>query len=139
MGGFFDKVYRLVSLVPTGRVVSYGQVAAWLGEPRAARTVGWALHGLPSGSDVPWHRVINGQGQISNTRYSDGAVRQRDLLEAEGVVFGADDRADMAIFRWQGPSLEELNAVWNDRPLNNDANQAGRAHQTHVQPKTPEP
>lgn len=139
MGGFFDKVYRLVSLVPTGRVVSYGQVAAWLGEPRAARAVGWALHGLPPGSGVPWHRVINGEGRISNTRHSDGATRQRDLLEAEGIVFDADGRLDMAIFRWQGPSLEELDAIWNDRPLINDADQSGRAHRTHVQPKTPEP
>ncbi|MFB0536550.1 MAG: MGMT family protein, partial [Anaerolineae bacterium] len=59
MGDFFSRVYRLVSMIPRGKVASYGQIARMLGSPRGARTVGWALHGLPEGTDVPWHRVIN--------------------------------------------------------------------------------
>ena len=58
-GGFFDRVYTVVRRIPAGRVTSYGHVAALCGKPCAARTVGWALHGLPDGSDVPWHRVVN--------------------------------------------------------------------------------
>jgi O-6-methylguanine DNA methyltransferase len=68
MSGFFERVYRLVRLVPPGKVTSYGAIARMLGQPHAARTVGWALHSLPEGSDVPWHRVINSQGRVSTRR-----------------------------------------------------------------------
>lgn len=75
--GFFERVYRLVRQTPPGKVTSYGAVARMLGHPRAARTVGWALHSLPpsvppSGGDeregdVPWWRVINSQGRVSTS------------------------------------------------------------------------
>jgi len=51
--GFFDRVYALVSLIPYGKVATYGQIARLLGVPRAARTVGWAMHGNPTGSECP--------------------------------------------------------------------------------------
>ena len=109
---FFQQVYSLVSLVPYGRVASYGQIASLLGQPRAARTVGWALHGLPEGSSVPWHRIINNQGRITNSNREDSIQQQRSLLEAEGVVFGPDGRADMSQYRWYGPTFEALDAIW---------------------------
>jgi O-6-methylguanine DNA methyltransferase len=108
---FFDKVYRLLALVPSGKVVSYGQVAAWLGDPRAARTVGWALHGLPEGSGLPWHRVINGQGRITTPHLGHTAIRQRELLELEGIAFGPDERVDMDRYRWAGPTFEQFDAI----------------------------
>ena len=105
---FFEKVYVVVRMIPRGKVASYGQIAACLGHPRAARTVGWALHGIPEGSDVPWQRVINAEGRItiSNVEYS--ASLQRQLLEEEGIVFGADDRVDLGVYRWNGPDWVEL-------------------------------
>ncbi|GIW11219.1 MAG: hypothetical protein KatS3mg061_2276 [Dehalococcoidia bacterium] len=62
---FRDAVACLVSRIPPGRVMTYGQVAASLGLPRAARAVGTALHLLPDPEAVPWWRVINAQGRIS--------------------------------------------------------------------------
>ena len=108
---FFERVYVLVRMIPRGKVATYGQIAAYLGHPRAARTVGWALHGIPRGSDVPWQRVINARGRISisNVKYS--ASLQRELLEEEGVVFGADDRVDLSTYRWEGPDWAELDVV----------------------------
>ncbi len=102
MSNFFARVYQVVRWVPPGRVVSYGQVAAMLGAPHAARTVGWALHALPADSDVPWHRVINAHGRISTScREHDASVQQR-LLEDEGVVFDERGYVDMRRFRWEG-------------------------------------
>lgn len=108
---FFEKVYILVRMIPRGRVASYGQIAAYLGHPRAARTVGWALHGIPEGSDVPWQRVINAKGRItiSNVEYS--ATLQRQLLEEEGIIFGDDERVDMGAYRWEGPDWVELESI----------------------------
>jgi O-6-methylguanine DNA methyltransferase len=115
MAGFFDGVYRLLALVPCGKVVSYGQIAAWLDQPRAARTVGWALHGLPEGSGLPWHRVINVQGRITTPCQEHTAARQRELLELEGIVFEQDGRVDMKAYRWAGPTFEQLDAVHRGR------------------------
>jgi methylated-DNA-protein-cysteine methyltransferase-like protein len=100
---FFQDVYRIVSMIPLGKVATYGQIAAYLGNPRAARTVGWALRALPEGLDVPWHRVINAQGRISLSRRRGGAQQQRAMLEEEGVIFDQEGRIDLKRYRWEGP------------------------------------
>src|SRR5262245_33464756 len=91
----FDEVYRVVKLIPKGLVMSYGGVARQCGSPRSARYVGFALHDLPDNTKVPWWRVINSLGRISN-QYA--PLEQRDLLEAEGVVVSKDLRVDMRLF-----------------------------------------
>src|SRR5438132_13236024 len=58
----FSRILRVVARIPRGRVATYGQVARLAGLPNHARHVGWALHGLPAGTPVPWHRVINARG-----------------------------------------------------------------------------
>jgi methylated-DNA-protein-cysteine methyltransferase-like protein len=98
--GFFEQVYRLVRQIPSGRVASYGVIARRLGRPGAARTVGWALHSLPDGCDVPWHRVVNSQGRISAAGREQAADLQRALLEAEGVTFDSNGCIDWARFGW---------------------------------------
>ena len=62
---------------PRGRIINYGSVAALVGEPRAARGVGYALSHLPPGTDVPWWRVVNRRGAISTSRLTGLAQRQR--------------------------------------------------------------
>ena len=98
--GFFEEVYTIVAQIPTGKVASYGQIAAILGSPGAARTVGWALHSLPRGRDIPWHRVINAAGRISFNSRGVEANLQRTLLESEGVVFDISGKVDMERFQW---------------------------------------
>jgi methylated-DNA-protein-cysteine methyltransferase-like protein len=94
----FDRaVYALVRRVPSGRAVTYGQVAALLGRPRAARAVGGAMRRCPAG--VPWHRVVNAQGRISRRARAAGMVTQRLLLEREGVTFRRG-RVDLARHGW---------------------------------------
>jgi methylated-DNA-protein-cysteine methyltransferase-like protein len=107
---FFEQVYALVRCIPPGRVASYGQIARLLGQPHAARTVGWALRGLPEGSGVPWHRVVNAAGRISLPN-PQGAVEQRRLLEAEGVVFDPGDRVDVDRFGWDGLPWPEIQVL----------------------------
>ena len=99
----FDEVYRVVAMIPQGRVATYGQIAAHLGNPRAARTVGWALSSLPSGMDVPWHRVINSQGRISGSSQGYRAHEQMALLEEEGIVFDESGRIDLDECGWEPP------------------------------------
>ena len=92
-----QRVHALVRRVPAGRVVTYGQVAALVGAPRAARAVGQAIRVCPPG--VPWHRVVNGRGTISRRGDGSGALSQRFLLEGEGVRFSRG-RIDLGRYRW---------------------------------------
>jgi methylated-DNA-protein-cysteine methyltransferase related protein len=96
--GFDETVYAIVRRVPAGRVVTYGQVAALAGVPRAARAVGQAMHRCPPG--VPWHRVVNGQGAISRRPNTGGMVSQRLLLHREGVRF-ARGRIELGRYGWR--------------------------------------
>ena len=94
----FDRqVYALVRRIPVGRMVTYGQVAALLGRPRAARAVGGAMRRCPAG--VPWHRVVNAQGRISRRSRAASMVTQRMLLEREGVTLRRG-RVDLARHAW---------------------------------------
>ncbi len=90
----------MVRRVPKGKVATYGQVARIAGRC-SARMVGYAMAALPEGSRVPWQRVINAQGKISARSHSDGDVRQRVMLEKEGVKFDAKGRVDLLIFQWR--------------------------------------
>lgn len=98
--GFFQKVYELVKQVPEGHVVTYGQIAGALGNPRQARQVGWAMRVCPE--DVPWHRVVNSRGCVSTRPELGSFSPQRALLEDEGVQFGPDGRIDLGVYGWSG-------------------------------------
>ena len=97
--GSYAAIYRIVRRIPRGRVATYGQVAQLAGLAGHARQVGYALHALPSGTAVPWHRVVNAAGEIS-LRASPGAeLTQRMLLEREGVRFDGRGRLSLARVR----------------------------------------
>jgi methylated-DNA-protein-cysteine methyltransferase-like protein len=103
----YARVYAVVRQIPPGRVATYGQIAAIVGNC-TARMVGYALASLPNESDVPWQRVINAQGKISPRGDNLGAAVQQDLLEEEGVVFSPERKVRLKTYRWAGPSLEWL-------------------------------
>lgn len=105
--GLYPRIYAIVCQIPPGRVATYGQIAALVGPPCDARLVGWAMAALPSGTDVPWQRVINAQGKISLRKYSRGHELQRRRLEAEGVRFDERGRIDLARYGWMGPEGPE--------------------------------
>ena len=97
----YRRIYAVVSRVPKGRVATYGQVAMLAGLPRQARFVGYALHALPTDSDVPWHRVVNAAGKISLRADALGHDElQAQLLRREGVRF-VNGAIPLARFRWQ--------------------------------------
>lgn len=96
----FPAVYALIKEIPKGQVASYGMIAS-LVPGATARIVGFATAGTPSGENIPWQRVVNSQGKISER---DGAERQRKRLMDEGIVFSPTGKIAWAIYRWHGPS-----------------------------------
>jgi methylated-DNA-protein-cysteine methyltransferase-like protein len=102
-----QQIYAAVRRVPKGRVTTYGTIAELAGLDGHARQVGYAMHDLPSGSNVPWHRVVNARGEISPRSRGDSHELQRMLLEAEGVEFDLRGTIDLKRFGWPGPTPSE--------------------------------
>jgi len=82
---FFDQVYQVVRLIPTGRVTSYGAIAKYLGAAKSSRVVGYAMNASHSLEDVPAHRVVNRNGLLSGKMHFETPDTMQNLLEAEGV------------------------------------------------------
>src|SRR5213080_3484252 len=97
----YTRIYRVVKRIPRGHVATYGQIANLAGLDGHARQVGYALHSLPDSIKIPWHRVINAQGEVSARSSNDSHELQRMLLEAEGVSFNAKGRVDLAKYVWR--------------------------------------
>ena len=99
----------MVRRIPRGRVATYGQIAGLVPGCSGARQVGYALHALPEGSLVPWHRVINAQGVISLR--GSGAITQQIRLDRDGVVVLAGGRIDLGRYRWRPKGPASRNRV----------------------------
>lgn len=122
MGEFSDKVYETVRRVPRGKVVSYGQVARLIGQPRKARFVGYAMHDNPEPWDeqtqtgIPCHRVVFKDGHLPDGFVFGGPDVQRKLLEDEGVTFTEEGFADMDACRWGGYSSGDTSGIPEGAP-----------------------
>ena len=97
----YQRIYAVVRRIPKGQVATYGQVAAFAGLPGHARLVGYAMHGLPSHTKVPWHRVINAKGEVSPRSMHGFEEEQRYRLECEGISFDTRGRIDLEETRWR--------------------------------------
>jgi len=95
-----QDIIAVVKKIPSGRVATYGQIAALIGHPRNARQVGTALRSLPDDTNVPWHRVVNSQGRVSTRGKSTSEDLQRFLLRTESVELDDTGRIDLAAFQW---------------------------------------
>ena len=90
-----SKVYAYLKTIPRGKVTTYGQIAAHLGNKNLARAVGSILHENPDPAQYPCHRVVNSRGQVAEHFAFGGAATQRKLLEREGILFDGNGRIDL--------------------------------------------
>ena len=95
---FRDQVNELVAQIPAGRVMSYGQIAALCGSPRASRIVGQIARF--GSSDLPWHRVVYQDGRLAGA-FPGGRTQQAALLVADGVAVNPDYKVNMSEFIWR--------------------------------------
>lgn len=103
---FLPRVYAIVARIPPGRVTTYGRIARALGEPRAARMVGWALLNVDDKLDLPCHRVVNRAGFLSGGWHFGHPAVMRGLLLDEGVPFKGEYEVDLERCVWN-PWLDE--------------------------------
>ena len=90
-----ETVYEFLKTIPRGKVVTYGQIACFLGNKHLSRVVGNILHKNPDPANIPCHRVVNARGEVSQAYAFGGAEAQRRRLEAEGILFSPDGRIDL--------------------------------------------
>lgn len=97
MNDFASKVYTFVHQIPSGSVATYGDIAKLAGMSTYSRHVGKILSRLPNDSALPWHRIINGKGEISLK--GDRGLYQMQLLREEGIEFSDSGRVKLAKHR----------------------------------------
>ncbi|HEX8564345.1 MAG TPA: MGMT family protein [Pyrinomonadaceae bacterium] len=101
-----ERVFEIVRQIPSGRVMTYGQIAEILGDNYTPRTVGFVMNSAEK--DLPWQRVINAQGACSTGHIILPVNLQQQMLESEGVVFNEKGRCDLKKYRWQPEGIKDL-------------------------------
>ncbi len=107
-----ERVYEIVREIPTGKVMTYGQIAEILGVGYTPRTVGFVMHAADT-ENVPWQRVINSQGSCSTGKMTMPINLQQKMLEDEGIIFDAKGRCDLNVYCW---FLEGFDEDDNEQP-----------------------
>ena len=102
---FFQKVYKVVKMIPSGRVSTYGLIAKYLGSTKSSRVVGYAMNASHQNSEIPAHRVVNRVGLLSGKHHFSGTTLMKDLLESEGVKIQNDRVINFKKVVWD-PSKE---------------------------------
>lgn len=95
---FTERAIRVIQHIPSGKVMTYGQIARLAGSPRGARQVVRILHSMSQKYKLPWHRVINSKGEIGLTE-DESFFIQKMSLESEGIKFTG--RASINLEKYQ--------------------------------------
>jgi methylated-DNA-protein-cysteine methyltransferase related protein len=100
MTSFTENVIKVIQSIPSGNVMTYGQIASAAGSPRAARQVVRILHSMSEKYHLPWHRVINSKGEIG---FKDDEMfyTQKMMLEEEGIKFTSNKSISLDEFQWK--------------------------------------
>ncbi len=111
---FYKRVWAVVERIPVGRVATYGDIAEYLGQRSAARTVGWAMNAA-AGTAIPCHRVVNRNGVLTGKRFFETPTVMEERLRSEGVQFVGDEQIALDKHRWV--PLDELPSPGIELPL----------------------
>ncbi|MBD2114636.1 MULTISPECIES: MGMT family protein [Cyanophyceae] len=114
----YERIYAVVRQIPPGQVATYGQVAELAGLIGKPRLVGYALYRVDmTTDDVPWQRVINAKGEVSESPLRHGSdYLQRAMLEDEGIEFDHRGRIDLGKYKWRPPDsvIEQALAAFGE-------------------------
>lgn len=102
---FFELVFEVVRLIPSGRVTSYGAVANYLGAKRSSRMVGWAMNQSHKLEGIPAHRVVNRQGLLTGKMHFSTPTEMEELLANEGIIVKENQIENFNSVFWD-PSIE---------------------------------
>lgn len=81
-----EKVYEFLRTIPKGKVVTYGQIAEYLGNKQLARVVGNIIHNNPDENRYPCYKVVDSKGNLSKYFAFGGIEKQKERLERDGII-----------------------------------------------------
>lgn len=96
-----NKVYKYLCAIPKGKVVTYKQIAEYLGNDKLARVVGNILHKNPDENKYPCYKVVNSKGCLSKHFAFGGIEKQKEKLEKENIEV-INYKVDLNIFQYRG-------------------------------------
>ncbi len=99
MTPFTERTIQVIQSIPSGKVMTYGQIASLAGNPRGARQVVRILHSMSQNYNLPWHRVINAKGEVA-IKDAEGAFTQKDRLLSEGIILTDSQKVDLSVYRY---------------------------------------
>lgn len=108
MERFTEEVIHIIQQIPSGKVMTYGQIGQLAGSPRGARQVVRILHSSSKKYNLPWHRVINAKGEIG-FKQEGPASHQVYLLESEGIKLTDQGKVDLEVYRHHPEEFEGWN------------------------------
>ena len=97
---FFDRVYAVAAQIPYGKVTNYGAIARFIGAPKSARMVGYAMNTSGTMPDIPAHRVVNRNGLLTGKHHFGGTRGMADLLISEGIQVRDNQIQDFEKVYW---------------------------------------
>lgn len=101
----YNEIYELVKLIPKGKVTTYGAIAAAIGSKGAARVVGYAMNLSHHYHNIPAHRVVNRNGQLTGKLHFETITKMQELLESEGLQIENDQIVDFEKYFWHPNSI----------------------------------
>ena len=111
-----ERVYKIVRQIPTGRVMTYGQIAEILGEGYTPRTIGYVMHAVNT-DEIPWQRVINSKGGCSTGKILLPYNIQQKMLEDEGIEFNDKGYCNLKVYRWSPEGFEDEEEIYEQPSL----------------------
>jgi len=99
---FRDRVYKITTKIPKGKVATYGQIAKLAGNRNAARAVGMCMRTNPFAPKVPCHRVVASNGGLTGYSAAGGLQKKKQMLLDEGVMF-INDKVNLTKCLWKQP------------------------------------
>ena len=103
-------VYEYLRVIPKGKVVTYGQIAEFLGNKNLARIVGNILHDNPDGDKYPCYKVVNAKGNLAKNYAFGGIDCQKMRLEADGIIVN-NDKVELKVYKWSYVDSERLQRI----------------------------
>lgn len=112
MSDLYDRIFKVVQQIPFGRATSYGAIAKFIGSPRGARMVGWAMNRSHSSKEyIPAHRVVNRIGMLSGKHHFPGENLMQQLLENEGIIVIDDQIQNFDKIFWDPMKELDLDSI----------------------------
>ena len=95
----YQTAYEFLTKIPTGKVVTYGMIAEYLGDKKLARAVGNILHQNPDGEKYPCYKVVSSSGKLSKNYSFGGIEKQKELLIKDNIEVN-NYKVDLNTYKW---------------------------------------